>query len=274
LSGALAEVSALPRRVRLPKVHPREMLAVLAPTRRSLGIGCGIVVFALGGYALARETSLFAISRIDVSGGSPRLASQVRRALAPLSGASLVGLDGGDVVRRVDALPTVVRATYDRAFPHTLRITVVPERPGAVLRRGPDSWLVSVRGRVIERLPAHADAAFPRVWVSGHTPVSIGETLDAQGVGAAARAVGLAGAFASRIASASFADGSLVFHLRSGLELLLGDRAEIPLKVAVAERALALVPSGSSFLDVSVPGRAVSGTGTSAIHEPKSSSRG
>ena len=274
MSGALAEVSALPRRVRLPKVHPREMLAVLAPTRRSLGIGCGIVVFALGGYALARETSLFAISRIDVSGGSPRLASQVRRALAPLSGASLVGLDGGDIVRRVDALPTVVRATYDRAFPHTLRITVVPERPGAVLRRGPDSWLVSVRGRVIERLPAHADAALPRVWVSGHTPVSIGETLDAQGVGAAARAVGLAGAFASRIASASFADGSLVFHLRSGLELLLGDRAEIPLKVAVAERALALVPSGSSFLDVSVPGRAVSGTGTSAIHEPQSSSRG
>jgi len=274
LSGALAEVSALPRRVRLPKVHPREMLAVLAPTRRSLGIGCGIVVFALGGYALARETSLFAISRIDVSGGSPRLASQVRRALAPLSGASLVGLDGGDIVRRVDALPTVVRATYDRAFPHTLRITVVPERPGAVLRRGPDSWLVSVRGRVIERLPAHADAALPRVWVSGHTPVSIGETLDAQGVGAAARAVGLAGAFASRIASASFADGSLVFHLRSGLELLLGDRAEIPLKVAVAERALALVPSGSSFLDVSVPGRAVSGTGTSAIDEPRSSSRG
>jgi len=274
LSGALAEVSALPRRVRLPKVHPREMLAVLAPTRRSLGIGCGIVVFALGGYALARETSLFAISRIDVSGGSPRLASQVRRALAPLSGASLVGLDGGDVVRRVDALPTVVRATYDRAFPHTLRITVVPERPGAVLRRGPDSWLVSVRGRVIERLPAHADAALPRVWVSGHTPVSIGETLDAQGVGAAARAVGLAGAFASRIASASFADSSLVFHLRSGLELLLGDRAEIPLKVAVAERALALVPSGSSFLDVSVPGRAVSGTGTSAIDEPQSSSRG
>src|SRR6478735_3823535 len=236
LSGALAEVSALPRRVRLPKVHPREMLAVLAPTRRSLGIGCGIVVFVLGGYALARETSLFAISRIDVSGGSPRLASQVRRALAPLSGASLVGLDGGDIVRRVDALPTVVRATYDRAFPHTLRITVVTER-----------------------LPAHADAALPRVWVSGHTPVSIGETLDAQGVGAAARAVGLAGAFASRIASASFADGSLVFHLRSGLELLLGDRAEIPLKVAVAERALALVPSGSSFLDVSVPGRAVVG---------------
>jgi cell division protein FtsQ len=274
LSVALAEASALPHRVRLPEVHLRETLARLAPTRRSLAIGCGILVLALGGYAFARETSLFAISRIEVSGGSPRVAAQVRRALAPFAGASLVGLDGAGVVRKVDALSTVVRASYDRAFPHTLRITVVPERPGAVLRRGPDSWLVSVRARVIERLPAHADAALPRVWVSGHTPVWTGERLDAQGVGVAARAVGLAGSFASRVASASFVDGSLVFHLRSGLELLLGDRAEIPLKVAVAERALAVLPSGSSFLDVSVPGRAVSGTGSPALPVPESSSRG
>ena len=274
MSAALAEASALPRRVRLPEVDLRATLAGLAPTGRSLAIGCGILVFALGGYALARETSLFAIDRIDVSGGSPRLAAQVRRALAPLAGASLVGLDGGDVVRRVDALPTVVRARYDRAFPHTLRIVVVPERPGAVLRRGPDSWLVSVRSRVIERLPAHADAALPRVWVSGHTPVWTGERLDVQGVGAAARAVGLAGPFAARVASASFVDGSLVFHLRSGLELLLGDRAAIRLKVAVAERALALLPSGSTFLDVSVPGRAVSGIGSPALSTPQGSSRG
>ncbi|HEY2209284.1 MAG TPA: hypothetical protein VGH26_08320, partial [Gaiellaceae bacterium] len=73
--------------MRLPEVDLRATLAGLAPTRRSLAIGWGILVFALGGYALARETSLFAIDRIDVSGGSPRLAAQVRRALAPLAGA-------------------------------------------------------------------------------------------------------------------------------------------------------------------------------------------
>jgi len=274
LSAALAEASALPRRVRVPEVDLRPMLHGLAPTKRSLAIGLGVLALALGGYAFARETSLFAISRIDVSGGSPRVAAQVRQALAPLVGASLVGLDGGAAVRRVDALPTVVRASYDRAFPHTLRVTVVPERPGAVLRRGPDSWLVSVRGRVIERLPAHGDAALPRIWVAGHTPVWTGERLGVQGVGAAARAVGLAGTFASRVASAAFANGSLVFHLRSGLELLLGGPAEIRLKVAVAERALAVLPSGSTFLDVSVPGRAVSGSGTPALFVPQSSSRG
>ena len=173
MSVALAEAAALPRRVSLPELHLRPGLPRLAPTRRSLAIGCGILALAFGGYALARESSMFAIGRIEVSGGSPRLAAQVRRALAPMAGASLVGLDGGNVVRRVEALPTVVRASYDRAFPHTLRITVVPERPAAVLRRGPKAWLVSVRGRVIERLAPHADATLPRIWVGAHTLVWI-----------------------------------------------------------------------------------------------------
>jgi POTRA domain, FtsQ-type/Cell division protein FtsQ len=259
---ARAEVASLPHRVRLPQVHLRAAVGRLAPTRRSLAIGCGILVLGLGAYVLARETSLFAISRIEVNGGSPRLAAQVRRALGPLVGRSLVGLDGAAVVRRVDSLPTVVRTSVDRAFPHTLRIAVVPERPAVVLRRGVESWLVSARGRVIERLPSRGTPALPRVWVSGRTPVEAGAELDVTGAGAAARAIGLSGAFAARIASASYAGGSLVFHLRSGLEVLLGDRAEIRLKVAVAARALADVPAGSTFLDVSVPGRAVSGTGS------------
>jgi cell division protein FtsQ len=271
---ALAEAAALPRRVRVPELSLQPGLAGLAPARRSIAISCGILALALGGYAIARETSLFAIGRIEVNGGSPRLVAQVRGALAPLAGASLVGLDGGEVSRRVDALPTVVRASYDRAFPHTLRITVVPERPASVLRRGPRAWLISVRGRVIERLPAHGDAMLPRIWVSAHTPVSTGDRLDARSAGAAARAVGLAGGFASRIASASYSDGSLVFHLRSGVEVLLGDRAEIPLKVAVAEHALAVLPSGSTFLDVSVPSRVVSGAGSPLLSVPRSSSRG
>jgi cell division protein FtsQ len=250
----------LPHRVRLPRPDVRESLARITPTRRSLAIGFGILVCALGGYALARETSLFAVTRIDVQGGSPRLAVQIRAALSPLVGSSLVGLDGATAMARVDALPTVVSATYDRAFPHTLRVTVVPERPAVVLRRGADSWLVSARGRVIERLPAKADAKLPRVWVSGRTSVAIGAVL-AAGTGAAARAVADAGGFASRVAFATYANGLLVFHLRSGLEVLLGGTADVKLKAEVAARALRALPSGSTYLDVSVPGRAVSGSG-------------
>jgi cell division protein FtsQ len=234
----------------------------------------GILACGLGGYLLARESSLFAIDRIEVQGGSPQVAGQVHEALASLVGRPLVGLDGSAVLRRVDALPTVVRASYDRAFPHTLRVTVVPERPAAVLRRGPDSWLVSIRGRVVEQLRPAADPRLPRIWISAGTPVRTGDELAGTGAAVAARAVGLAGSFAARVTTASYGDGMLVFHLRSGLQVLLGSGSDLRLKVAVAEQALAAVPSGSTFLDVSVPGRPVSGTGFPLFSTPQSSSRG
>jgi len=255
-------------------VHPRAWLAEVAPTRRSLALGFGVLAVALGGYLIARESSLFAIDRIEVKGGSPQIAGQVRQALASVAGRPLVGLDGSAVLRTVDALPTVVSASYDRAFPHTLRITVVPERPAAVLRRGPDSWLVSMRGRVMERLPAAALPRLPRIWISTRTRVQTGAELTAAGAATAAHAAGLAGAFAARVASVSYTKGALVFHLRSGVEVLLGGGGDVKLKVAVAERVLAVLPSGSTFIDVSNPGRPVSGIGSPLSDVPASSSRG
>jgi len=223
-SIARVEAATLPWRPSLPPLHPRAWLARVAPTRRSLAVGLGVLVFAVAGYVIARETSMFAIDRIEVRGGSRQVTRQVDAALASLVGRPLVGLDGSAVLEKVDALPTVVSATYDRDFPHTLRIFVVAERPAAVLRRGPHSWLVSTRGRVMERLAS------------------------------------------SR--------GSLVFHLRSGVELLLGNARDVKLKVAVAERVLAILPSGSTYLDVSIPGRPVSGYGSPLSFAPQSSSRG
>jgi cell division protein FtsQ len=268
------EAAALPARLSLPRVHPQAWLARFAPTRRSLAVGFGLLAVALGGYVLARETALFAVDRIEVRGGSPQVARQVQSVLASLVGRPLVGLDGSAVLARVDALPTVVSASYDRSFPHTLRITVVPERPAAVLRRGPDSWLVSRHGRVMERLPATAVPRLPRIWISTRAPVRTGAELTAAGAAPAARAVGLAGAFAARIDSASVTNGTLVFHLRSGLALLLGDGGDIKLKVAVASRVLAILPTGSTFLDVSSPGRPVSGIGSPPALLPASSTRG
>jgi cell division protein FtsQ len=251
----------------------RTRVRVAVPSRQSLLIGFGLLALAAGAYAVARQTSAFAVDRIDVRGATPRVAAQVRQALAPFRGRSLLALDGSSLVRNLEALPTVVAAGYDRAFPHTLRITIVPELPAAILRRGADSWLVSRRGRVIERLPSHLPN-LPRVWVASNTRVRDGVILAASGAGIAARAVGLSGPFATRVASASYTDGRLVFHLKSGLTLLLGAAGDIRLKVAVAQQALAVVPSASVFLDVSVPGRAVSGTVLPTIGTPTSSSRG
>jgi cell division protein FtsQ len=276
LARSVARVEALPLswRPNVPHVHPRAWLGQFAPTRRSLAIGFGVLAVALGGYLVARESPLFAIDRIEVNGASPQVAGQVQQTLEPFAGRPLVGLDGAAVLRTVEALPTVVSASYDRAFPHTLRISVVPERPAAVLRRGADSWLVSMRGRVMERLHDTALPSLPRIWISTHTIVRTGAQVAAAGAARAAHAVGLAGAFGARVASASFTDASLVFRLRSGIELLLGDGGDIKLKVAVADRLLGALPTGSTFVDVSNPGRAVSGIGSPPLFAPQTSTRG
>jgi POTRA domain, FtsQ-type len=273
-SVARAQVVVWPWRPSRPDLRPTEWLARFAPTRRSVAVGFGVLVLALGAYVLARETQVFAIDKIEVQGTSGPVARQVHDAVASLLGASLVGLDGSAALRRVEALPTVVRASYDRDFPHTLRITVVPERPAAVLRRGPESWLVSARARVIEPLASGTIPRLPRIWISTHTPVRTGAAVTGAGPSRAARALGLSGRFGARVASASYRDGALVFHMRSGLELLLGDTGDIRLKVAVAQLVLGKLPAGSTFLDVSLPGRPISGTGSPAIIPPRSSSRG
>lgn len=229
------------------------------PSRRSLAIGLGLIALAGGLYAVARETSAFAIRRVEVVGGSPLLRAHVRNELASLRGTNLLALDGSKLERRVAALPAVVSATYDRAFPHTLRIFIVPETPVAVLHRGTQTWLVSARARVIASLVPRSQPGLPRIWVPTAAPVTVGGFLDPQYGGTAALTLGLVEHFPAKIATATLAHDELTFALRSGVEVRFGAPTDIRLKLAIARRALRAMPSGTTYLDVSVPGRPVAG---------------
>jgi cell division protein FtsQ len=244
-------------------LFPRTRVRVAVPSPRSLLVGLGVLALAGGAYAVARESSAFAVDRIEVRGASPRVAAQVRHAVAPLRGTSLLALDGHALVQGVDALPTVVAAGFDRAFPHTLRIVVVPEQPVAVVRQGAKAWLVSARGRVMRPIPPHAfmHGARPltRVWIPKTTPVTIGGFLPVNHAAAVARALALAARFPAHIAFAALRRAGLVFRLRDGLELRLGDPTDVRLKLAIARAAIRRLPAGTLYLDISVPGRPVAG---------------
>jgi cell division protein FtsQ len=226
-----------------------------------------IAVAACGAYVAARETSMFAVGRIEIAGGSPEVRHQVRRTLAPLMGSSLLALDGRSLERRVEALPTVVSVGYDRAFPHTLRLTLVPETPVAVLHRGTGTWLISARGRIVVPVRPRTYPALPRIWVPHATDVAVGGYVDPEHAGNAARALALAlwARFPARIETAAVTHGGLVFRLRSGVELRLGDPTDVRLKLAVARRALRGLSAGTAYLDVSVPERPVAGTQPSTL---------
>jgi hypothetical protein len=237
----------------------------LAPSGRSLLAGCALVLVAGGLYGLARETSMFAVDTIRVDGASPALAADVRRELHRYDGRSLVGVDASAVEHRVDALPAVRSATVDRAFPHTLRIHVLPELPVAVLRCGADSFLVSARGRVIAPVPRGAHRSLPRIWLPVSTGIDLGSVLGGADGGLAARSLAafVGSGFPGRVTFVRALDGQITLGLRGGLEIKLGAPVDLRLKIAIAH---AIVPSlsppaayGPTYLDITVPERPVAG---------------
>ena len=236
-------------------------LARLAPSARSLLIAFALLAGATAAYIGARETSVFAVDEIRVHGASPAIASEVERALAASRGTSLLSIDLAESHAAVVALPTIAAARFDRAFPHTLAVTVVAERPVAVIRQGADAFVVSARGRIIRRAERGALPSLARIWVRRTVGVLALGTTVTDDVRMAVTAVSpLAGRrFPSRVVSVSAQQDELTLRLRSGLEIRLGDATDIDLKLLVARRVIPRLQPGSRYLDVSVPDRPVGG---------------
>jgi hypothetical protein len=238
-------------------------LGRVAPSGRSLAIGFALGVLALLAYVGARETSVFAVRTIDVRGGTPVLRAQVRAALAGEAGLSLLRVDADGVSRALAAVSGVRDFSYDRAFPHTLRVVVRPEHPVLVLRvvPGKAAYLVSATGRVIRPLVHAHRSSLPRLWVTKDVHVSVGERLGTVPAAAARALAALQGSTWPRgVQLVRTGANELTLVLGSGFELRLGDTGDLRLKFAIARRILratgaATVPSG--YVDVSVPKRPV-----------------
>lgn len=254
-----------PRAVALsapPRVgRGRVELARFAPSGPSLLTGILLLAAAIGAYALARETSAFAVQSVTVEGAPTQVAADVRKALAGAQGQSLLALDLPSLRRRVESVPTVASVRFDRAFPHTLTAVVVPERPVAVLRRGPGSWLVAASGRVLTELRKGDRGGLPRIWLPRRTEVEVGKPV-ADDVRAAVYAVVplIRRPLPRRVTAVRASGDELTLVLRSGLELRLGDGSDRALKLEIARRILAVAGTTSGYLDVSVPQRPVLGS--------------
>ncbi|MBV8079850.1 MAG: FtsQ-type POTRA domain-containing protein [Actinobacteria bacterium] len=233
-----------------------------APSPRSLLVGFALLALGIGSYAVARETSVFAVRRLVVVGGTPQAQAEVRAALAGELGRSLLAVTGDDVDRRVAASPDVVSVKFDRSFPHTLRVVVHAERAVLLLRRGNDGFVVSARGRVLAQVKNVSLSSLPRTWVPATTQIAIGDLLPPLAGGRAAAALAaLRPPLAGRVRFAKVGEHELTFVLRQGLELRLGDIQDLRLKLAIARRILALLgPTATrGYVDVSVPERPVAG---------------
>ena len=230
------------------------------PSGRSILVGFALLLAGCAAYAVARSTSAFAVRAVEVEGPPVRVANQVAEALAGARGESLVAIDLARLQALVEGIPGVASVTFDRAFPHTLRAHVVPERPVAVLRQGRHSWLVAASGRVIRPLERGARRRLPRIWLPREVGLRVGARVPPV-VRDVVRAVAplVRAPLPARVATVRHSDRELTLVLRSGAEVRLGDPSDRALKLELARRILPLLTADERYLDVSVPERPVAG---------------
>jgi cell division septal protein FtsQ len=248
----------------LPAHRSMPELARLAPSGRSLLLSVALLAAAVGGYFVARESSLFAVREVAVTGATPQVRATVRAALRDELGESLLRVNGGAIGRRLAAIPSVRGFTFDRAFPHTLRIVVTPERPVLIVRQGAAGFLVAASGRVLRTMKNPHLSSLPRLYVKHDVSVVVGERVPADVAPGATALAALRGAsLPGGVRFVRAGKHELTLVLGGKLQLRLGDSGDLRLKLAIARRILAATGAartGGGYLDVSVPERPVLAT--------------
>jgi cell division septal protein FtsQ len=232
------------------------------------GIAAAAAVVLALLYLAARETPLFAVRTVAITGGSEAVRKAVRDAAQPVEGESLVALDGKALVRELEALPSVRSVSYDRAFPSTLRIFVRPELPLGIVRLGSDRWVVSERGRIIRRDTPDSSERHPRFRLPGRPNVVPGSYLGDPGAQVILAALAVVPKnFPVRIQMVRLEGGRLTMDLWAPWgrpELRLGEAVDVKVKLAAAAVVLrslsADARSSVGYVDVSVPERTVVGS--------------
>lgn len=248
-------------------VHTRSVRGGLAVPWRRTGAIAGIVgaIIALL-YVGARETPVFSVRTIEISGAPADVRDEVRATAEAVEGESLVALDGGALVHDLEALPSVRSASYDRAFPNTLRIFVRPERPVALVELGDERWIVSERGRVISSAPDSADR-LPRFRLAAREGLGPGSFLADQPTRVILGALAVVPKrFPAQIRSVRLEAGTLTFVLDASWgtpQLRLGEPVDVAVKLAAAGLVLRKIPaaerSSVGYVDASLPERVVVG---------------
>jgi cell division septal protein FtsQ len=250
-----ARTAVLPARRALPELRK------LTPSVRSILVGLALLGLAVGAYVAARDSSVFAVRTLEIRGGTAAVRAEVRAALAPDLGKSLLRIDGGDIGSRLAPLPDIHSFHYDRSFPHTLRLVIRRERPVLVVRRGAGAFLVAASGRVLRPLAHPRLSRLPRLWLTKDVAVRAGDQLPAGAAAAATALAPLEGApLPGGVKLVRGGAKELTLVLGGGLEVRLGDAGDLRLKLAIARRILratGAAATGHGYLDVSVPERPV-----------------
>jgi cell division protein FtsQ len=235
-------VSARAPRLRLPRVHPRALLALL--------LAAGLLA---GGWLWLRDSPLVQVDDVTIVGVSSSDEGRIRAALSDEARQMTTLHVRNDVLRRAVAeFPSVASLRTKADFPHGLTIEVVEHEPVAVLEgnvpaTGGGHLLRGLRTQDLPSIAVKADRGGD--WVT-----------DARTLGALAIAAAAPPELRERSERIFSGPRGLEVVLSEGPRLIFGGRADARAKWAAVARVLA-EPSaqGALYLDLRVRGRVAAG---------------
>jgi cell division septal protein FtsQ len=216
------------------------------------------IALAAGYLFWLRDSSLVRVERVDVGGLTTPDGAAVRAKLrAAALDMTTLHVDESALRKAVADEPIVQSLRVQAEFPHALRITVVENRPVAMLVAGGRQVAVAPDGSLLAG--AKAEAGLPTVRV-GFLPtggrMASGATRQLVAVAAAAPARLL-----PRVSSIQVQRGrGVVAQLQHGPAVVFGHADQLAAKWAAATAVLAQRSSkGATYIDVRLPSRPVAG---------------
>lgn len=212
-----------------------------------------VVLVGMGalGYRLIAATGAFDVHQVEVS-GSTTVAPSVRlRALDEIGSVSMLSVDPDRLAAVVATIPRIQSAQVDRAFPNTLRIRVVPERPVALAPTGSGLVVLAASGRVLGPVTA-GTSGLPMLAAAPSDLPGAGGTITAPGV-LEELALAAAPTRGLRFRAIGYGQDGLVGRTDRGTEVRIGDSRQLAIKLRVARSVLRRATGTVEYIDVTVP---------------------
>lgn len=206
-----------------------------------------------GAWMWLRDTSLFAVEHVKITGVHGPEAAAIRSSLAASARQmTTTDFDPAKLRGAVAQFVLVKDLRAQTSFPHSVRIEVTLERPVAVLVAAGTPLVVARDGTILRGVAGRA--SLPTVVVS--RPPRGRRVTSPLGVAAVALLDSAPSALLARVANVTQGAAGLTAALRGGPALYFGNTSRLHAKWAAVAAVLADQGSrGASYVDVRVPER-------------------
>lgn len=255
------------RRERYQLRQTLRVVGIVVASLVALALVAVVVLFSL------RDSSVFSIDSVEVQPTEHVTQEDLQNLVKVPAGSTLLNVDTASIEAALKKDPWIASVEFERAFPHTLKITVHEQRVDAlvVMSSGSIAWYLGGDGRWVQPTSVTAaedqsvnDAALERAMAEGcllitDVPATVAPEAGSAVTDASILAVqkyreGFSEDFASQVVSYSApAEDSISCTLASGVEVLLGSPTDIATKQGFIEKIVEQSPGSLLFINVRVP---------------------